>query len=244
MATIATGLTVEGSPARFTLTDIQPGRARPLSQVYTDGSIVSWVIPTIIGGVAGAIWGRSSAPNEAKQQAEADRIEAAVTKDEALAEKAEAEAEAIRAGLDRRQPLSPEVADDLARRRFGLDERRAEQLLDEFDKEAAFRELQRRAQTDIQTQRIRQAAFEADIKEAQEEELYQRSLTAAERSRLEVQKLELTNRTLRDLLIEREAARIGRAAAPELLPTRAPVTTIRAIGPGVAGGLALGARQT
>ena len=128
MALLAKTTTLTGGSNRAVLTDLQPGRQRTTLNPLTEHTLVSWLLPAALGLVAGAIWGKTSTPNEDLAAAQVDRIDAAIRKDEGAGAEAEARATAILAGLEDPMGLSRAVAEDLARRRFGLEERNADRV--------------------------------------------------------------------------------------------------------------------
>jgi hypothetical protein len=235
MPTITKGATVTGSGERFTLTDLTPGRVRTQYDPHTGATLVAWLIPAALGLVAGAIWGKNSQPNEDLAAAKGRQLEAIISKDNAAADKAEAEATAISAGIENPAGLSRQVAEDLAKRRVGLDERNADLVQQAYQEEGDFRRTQREAQTAINAAKVRSVNSEATIREAQAETAFQQSLTAAERAKLDTDKLALSNQRDEEQLTIIRTLREQLQEQTRRIPTTAPEIGIRAIGPGVGG---------
>lgn len=239
MAVVAQVVTVSGSPAMPVLTDLRPGLQRPFNQPLA-GTLPAWLIPAAIGLVSGAIWGRSSKPNEDLAQLQSDKIEAAIMLDEAKASKVEQESRAIADAIDNPKGISPELAEEIARRRIGVEESTAELARKKYEDEGEFRDTQRAAQRELIEKRRAETEFEADVRSASFGQLLDLGALAATRARLENQKLELSNQLVGDFIAGRTVAPTPGAAAPSQVYVSPPVTEVKEIGPGVRGGIRIG----
>lgn len=236
MALIVSAKTFTGSPTRQVITDLTPGKARPLNSPLA-GTLPAFFIPAAIGLVAGAIWGRSSKPNEDLVALQSEKIEATIRKDEATADLAEAQAEAIASGLDRQQPLSQEVAEALAGRKIGLEERKVSDVEKAYEEESDFREANRRGQLALQEERRRGIEFENAIKDRQLTREFEKDILSAERRDLEANTLALQNLRVQQELAVAQSFQTSDFVPEFRTPAAPPPARIRAIGSGVRGGI-------
>jgi hypothetical protein len=236
MAVIASTKTFSGSPIRQVLTDLTPGKNRPNNNPF-GGTLPAFLIPAAIGLIAGAVWGRTSKPNEALLQTQVDKTEAAITKDLALADKAAAEAEAIAAGIEDPRGLSREVAEDIAERKIGLEEWTADLIAEKWDEERDFRDRNRRGQLDIQEERRRGIELENAKKDRELTRDFERDILSAERRDLDANTLQLQNLRVSQALSEAQSFRTTDFVPEFRTPAAPPPARIRAVGPGVRGGI-------
>lgn len=239
MAVITTTKTFSGSPTRQVLTDLTPGKTRPLNSALA-GSMATWLIPAGIGLLAGAIWGRTSKPSEELANLQADKIEATIRKDEAAASKAEAEAEAIAAAIDDPRGLSRDVAEDIAERKIGLEEWSADLVEEKWDEERDFRARNRRGQLDLQEERRRGIELENAIKDRQLTREFEKDILSAERRDLEANTLALQNLRVSQERALAESFRTTAFVPAFRTPAAPPPVRTLAIGPGVRGGIIAG----
>lgn len=239
MALALKTVTITGSPSQRFLTDIATTRIRPISRPLTN-SFVSWLLPVAVGLVSGAIWGRSSKPNEAATDLKSLANEAKIRGDLATAELRTAQAEQVLANIEDPKGISREVQEDVFKRKWALEERKLEDVIGEWEEEATFRRRNRAAQEDLTSERLRQVRAETGIKEAAAEEAFERSLTAGARAQLDQDRLvTLRERDREQLELIRDLRTQIQEAARRLPPTP-PVVGLRRVGPGLPGGIELG----
>lgn len=186
---------ISGSPRTDYLTDIAPGRNRPINYVLA-GTPLALALPWVITGAGAAAmyaWGKWSGAHDAMGNGKSSVLDATLQGERAKAAKTQAETDAIVQAMSDPKGLSRETTDLIAKRRLALEERAADRTEDLLAEEATFRDKIREGTAELGAERARQVKLENNIREVALREMYRQEEIAPYRQQLEENKLLLQN---------------------------------------------------